>query len=193
MVRPMVSLADLWLPILLSAVFVFVVSSVIHMVLPVHKADYKKLAGEAEVLAAIRAQGIAPGQYMFPCPASMKDMGTPEMQAKFVQGPVGFVTIRPSGVPSIGKSLGQWFVYSIVIGVFVAYVATLALPPSSESMQVFRFTGAVAVLGYALGYVPDSIWKGLSWSITVKFVLDGVAYGLATATAFAWLWPGAVQ
>jgi len=33
----MVSLAALWLPILLAAVFVFIASSIIHMVLPYHK------------------------------------------------------------------------------------------------------------------------------------------------------------
>ena len=189
----MINLLDLWLPILLSAVFVFVVSSVIHMVLQVHKADYKKLAGEADVLAAIRAQSVAPGEYMFPCPASMKEMCSPEMIAKFKEGPVGHLTIRPSGVPAMGKSLGQWFAYSIVIGLFVAYIATLGLPAGAEGMSVFRLTSAAAVLGYALGYVPDSIWKGLSWNTTGKFVLDGVAYGLVTGAAFAWLWPAAAQ
>ena len=37
----MVSLADLWLPILLSAVLVFVASSLIHMVLGWHRHDFK--------------------------------------------------------------------------------------------------------------------------------------------------------
>jgi hypothetical protein len=163
------------------------------MVLQVHNADYKKMAGEADVLEAMRAQGAAPGHYMFPCPASMKDMASPEMLEKFKQGPVGFLTIRPSGTPTIGKSLGQWFAFSIVIGIFVAYIATMALSAGAESMRVFRFTATVGVLGYALSNVPDSIWKGLSWGITTKFVLDGISYGLVTGAAFAWLWPAAGQ
>lgn len=72
----MTELASLWLPILLSALFVFVASSVIHMVLPIHRGDYRKLPQEDRVLDGLR-DVVPPGQYMFPCPDSMKDMGTP--------------------------------------------------------------------------------------------------------------------
>ena len=47
----MVALADLWLPILVSGVVVFVVSSVIHMLIPIHRGDYAKLPGEDAVRA----------------------------------------------------------------------------------------------------------------------------------------------
>ncbi len=59
----------------------------------------------------------------------------------------------------------------------------------ADYMAVFRFTGTVAILAYAVCAVPDSIWKGQRWSVTIKFVFDGVVYGLATAGTFAWLWP----
>lgn len=42
---------SLWVPILLSAVIVFVASSILHMVLPIHRSDYKKVAKEDEFLA----------------------------------------------------------------------------------------------------------------------------------------------
>ena len=42
----MITITELWLPILLSAVFVFIASSIFHMVIPLHKGDYKKLSGE---------------------------------------------------------------------------------------------------------------------------------------------------
>lgn len=184
-------LSELWAPILLSALLVFVASSVLHMVVPLHKGDYKKLPGEAEVLAAIRGQRVEPGAYMFPCPASMKECSSPEMIEKFEQGPVGFMIVRPSGAPAMGKSLVQWFVYTVVIGVFVAYIGWLGLQAGAEYMRVFRVTGTIAVLAYALANVPSSIWKGESWSITAKFVFDGVVYGLVTAGSFAWLWPDA--
>ena len=48
--RHMVPIHALWLPILLSAVIVFVASSIIHMALPIHKSDYRKLPDEAKVL-----------------------------------------------------------------------------------------------------------------------------------------------
>ncbi len=50
-------LAALWLPILLSAVIVFVASSVIHMATPWHKSDYPKLPNEDRVMDALRANG----------------------------------------------------------------------------------------------------------------------------------------
>lgn len=188
----MVALLDLWLPVLLSAVLVFVASSILHMVLPLHRKDYGKLPAEAEVTAHLRAQGIGPGEYMFPHAGSMKEMGSPEMIEKMERGPVGLLTVLPSGPPAIGKNLVQWFLYSLVISVFVGYVASLAFGPGAEYMAVFRQTGTVAVLGYALASVPNSIWKGVRWSVTAKFVLDGVVYALLTAGAFASLWPAAL-
>ena len=186
----MVHLVDLWLPILLSAVAVFVISSVIHMALQIHKGDYRKMPGEDVVLATLRAQGVGAGQYMFPCAASMKEMSSPEMLAKFKQGPVGMVVVRSGGM-ALGQSLLQWFLYTILIGVFVAYVAGLALPHGAGFKAVFRLASAAAVLGYAFSNVSDSIWKGVAWSTTFRFLFDGVVYGVATGAAFAWLWPAA--
>jgi hypothetical protein len=186
----MTSLADLWLPIVLSAVFVFVISSVIHMVVQYHKRDYSKLANEEAVMASLRQLGIAPGQYMFPCAGSMKEFGTPEMQAKFKQGPIGTLIVRDLGALNIGKALAQWFVLTLVVSVFVAYVSGLARAPGAT--DVFRVASAVALPAYALASVDSSIWKGVSWSTTAKFVFDGVLYALATGATFAWLWPAAV-
>src|SRR6266851_8791731 len=42
----MVSLSALWLPIVLSAVIVFVASSIMYMLLPYHRSDYRKLPEE---------------------------------------------------------------------------------------------------------------------------------------------------
>jgi hypothetical protein len=183
----MTTLAALWLPILLSAVFVFVASSLIHMVLQYHKRDYAKLGNEDAVLAALRQLGVAPGQYMFPCAGSMKEFGTPEMQAKFAQGPVGTLIVRAPGSISMGKSLGQWFVFCIVVSVFVAYLTGRARAPGAD--DVFRFAAAVAMLGYGFSSVCDSIWKGVAWSTTAKFLLDGLIYAVVTGATFAWLWP----
>jgi len=187
----MVHLLDLWLPIALSAVFVFVVSSVIHMCLPVHKGDFKKLPGEESILEAMRAQGVQPGEYMFPCAASMKDMCSPEMVEKLNRGPVGYLSVTRNGPFSMGKSLLQWFLFSLLVGVFVAYIASIGLARGAATMEVFRLVASAGILGYAVTQVPNSIWKGLSWKITAKFIFDGILYGLATAAAFAWLWPAA--
>ena len=181
-------LSVLWLPIVVSAVFVFIASSILHMVLPIHRGDYQQLPDEDELLAAMRAHGVQRAQYMFPLPASMKDMGSPEMLEKYKRGPVGTMTILPPGPPAIGKSLIQWFLHSLLIGVFVAYLTYHALPRDADYLAVFRIAGAAAVLGYALGYLPESIWKGARWSTTAKFIFDGVVYALLTAGVFGWLW-----
>ncbi len=184
-------LTELWLPIVLSAVFVFFVSSILHMVIPHHKSDYRGLPDEEKVLDAMRAQNVGRGEYMFPFPSSMKELGNPEMIAKFERGPVGYLTVIPSGPPAMGKSLVQWFVYTLVVSAFVAYIADLAMGPTQEYLRVFRVTGAIAVLVYGIACVNDSIWKGKPWSTTAKFVFDGVIYGLVTAGTFGWLWPTA--
>lgn len=183
------NIIDLWLPILVSGVAVFVISSIIHMALPVHKGDYKKIQNEDKFLESMRSLGVAQGHFVFPCPGSMKEMGTPEMKEKYLKGPVGFITILPGGECKIGKNLAQWFLLSIVIGVFVAYIASLALPRGAEFASVMRIAGTTAVLGYAFSHIQDSIWKGLNWSISLKFFFDGVVYGLTTGACFAWLWP----
>ena len=145
----MVPLAELWFPILLSAVFVFVVSSILHMVIPIHKDDFAKLPGEEKLLDAMQSQNLQPGSYMFPCAESMKDMGTPEMIEKCNKGPVGIMTVTVSGPPAMGKYLSMWFIYSIIIGIFVAYIAGLGLERGAESMTVFRMTAAAAVISVA--------------------------------------------
>ncbi len=187
----MVPLIELWFPILLSAVFVFIVSSILHMVIPIHTNDYKKIPGEGKLLEAMRRENVQPGSYMFPCGESMKDMSTPDMIEKCNKGPVGIMTVTVNGPPAMGKYLSLWFIYSIFIGVFVAYIAGLGLERGAESMLVFRMTAATAILGYAASSVVDSIWKYQRWGITLRFVFDGLLYGLATAATFAWLWPEA--
>ena len=90
----MVSVTQLWLPILVAAVLVFVASSVIHMVLGYHKGDYKKVPREDDAMAAMRQFNLAPGDYSMPRPSSMADLKTPEYQKKWAAGPVMFFTVR---------------------------------------------------------------------------------------------------
>jgi len=180
-------LSQLWMPIVVAAVLVFVVSSVIHMALPVHKGDKQMLPNEARVADALR--GTPRGEYMMPGCHSMKDMGTPEMKAKYEQGPIALVTVMPTGVPQIGKALINWFIFSLVVGAITGYVAWHALPSGAGYLHVFQITGAVAWMAYGIGELPNSIWKGTPGKTTFKFVIDGLAYALVTAGAFGWLWP----
>jgi hypothetical protein len=185
----MVSLGALWLPIVLSAVLVFVLSSIIHMVLRYHNADYTPLPNEDAVRAAIRSGNPAPKQYIIPYCASPKEMESPEAKRKFIEGPVGVLNLKPAGAPGMGASLTQWFLFILVVSFMVAYVASHALPPGTPYLGVFRIVGAVAFLAYAAGQLPAAIWMGKPWVVAIKEAFDGLVYGLATAGVFGWLWP----
>ena len=187
----MLSVASLWLPIVLAAVLVFVASSLIHMVLKYHASDYRALPNEDAVRAAIRAANLPPGQYFFPHVGDMKRMGEPDVVAKFVEGPVGHVTLRKAGPPTMGPNLAQWFVFNLVISVLVACIAVTVLPAGAEKKLVFHTAGMVAFLAYAGGQIPGAIWMGKPWRVAAKEVVDSLIYGLVTAAAFMWFWPGA--
>jgi hypothetical protein len=185
----MTGLAFLWLPILLSAVIVFVVSSIIHTVLPWHKSDYPKMPNEDKAMDALRPLAIPPGDYMVPRPTSRQDMRSPEFLEKMKKGPVMVLTVMPSGAMAMGKNLTLWFVYSVVVGIFAAYVAGRALPPGTQYLQVFRFVGTTAFIGYSLALWQMSIWYRRAWTTTIKATVDGLLYALLTAGTFGWLWP----
>ncbi len=185
----MVPLMSLWIPILLSAVVVFVLSSFIHMVLPYHRSDFRRLSNEEDVMDALRKTGISPGDYLIPCAGSPKEMRAPEFIEKMKKGPVAFLTVMPSGAPAMGAQLAQWFVYSIVVGVFAGYVAGRALGPGAHYLSVFRFAGCSAFLGYSLALWQNSIWYKRAWRSTLKSTFDGLVYALFTAGVFGWLWP----
>jgi hypothetical protein len=185
----MTGVLALWLPILMSAVIVFLVSSVIHTALPWHKNDYAKMPNEDKVRDALRPFAIPPGDYMVPRPSSTEEMRSPAFLDKVKQGPVMVVTVMPNAPAAMGRSLTLWFLYSAVVGVFAAYVAGRALPPGAPYLSVFRFVGVTALAGYAVALWQMSIWYQRAWSTTFKATVDGLIYALLTAGTFGWLWP----
>ncbi len=185
----MVTVGALWLPILLSAVLVFIASSIMHMVLKYHSIDYRQLPNEDAVRAALRGGNPAPGQYVTPHVKDMKELEQPEVKQKFSDGPVAVLYLKRPGPVSMGPQLGQWFGFGLVVSFFVAYVTGAALPAGTPYLAVFRIAGATAFLAYAAGQVPAAIWMGKPWSVAWKEVMDGLVYGLVTAGTFGWLWP----
>jgi hypothetical protein len=184
----MTGLETLWLPLLLSSVFVFIASSIIHMVLPWHKNDYPWLKNQDAVMDALRPLGIPLGDYMIPRPKERAEMQTPEFKEKLKKGPVLMMTVL-SGEFSMGRNMGMWFVYIVVVGFFAAYISGRALPAGANYLHVFRFIGATAFMGYSLALWQMSIWYQRSWSLTIKATIDGLIYACLTAGTFGWLWP----
>ncbi len=185
----MVHLHLLLLPILLSGVLVFLVSSLIHMALPWHKNDYRAMPDQDKVQGVLRPFAISPGDYMLPRPSSMKDMRSPEFKEKHEKGPVIIATVLPNGQTGMGRSLLLWFLYALAVSFFAAYVAGRALPAGTDYLRVFRFVGTTAFLGYTLALWQMWIWYRRSLATTVKSTIDGLVYACLTAGVFGWLWP----
>lgn len=186
----MTGMHALWIPIVLSAVIVFITSSIIHMVLSGwHASDYGKLPNEDAVMDALRPFAIPPGDYVTPRPASAADLRTPEYKAKNDKGPRLIMTVLPNGFTGMGAQLGQWFVYCLVISVFSAYVSGRALPMGTTYLHVFRFAGVTAFLGYSAALWQLNIWYKRSLTTTIKATIDGFIFALLTAGTFGWLWP----
>ncbi|MGD0183146.1 MAG: hypothetical protein ABSC15_25325 [Terriglobales bacterium] len=111
----MVPLAALWLPIVLSAVIVFIASSIMHVLLKYHQSDCYQIPDEDKFLALLRPANLKRGLHVFPyfLPKDMKSSAAIE---KYKQGPVGFMTIMPSGPPAVPKFMGRnlWFSGSFI-------------------------------------------------------------------------------
>ena len=184
----MVTLSALWLPILLAAVFVFIASSIIHMVLPYHKTNYRQLPDEDKLRATLRAANLTPGVYNFPfCTA--KEMNKPEAKAKFVEGPVGHMIVLPNGPVVLPKYLGFWFAYCLVVGLVVAYLAVHTVAHGAPYRHVFGVIGVASFLAYGVGTLANGIWKGYPWKMVLFETFDGLIYSALTAGTFGWLWP----
>lgn len=173
----------------MAAVIVFVASSILHMMLPYHRSDYGRIQSEDDVMAAMRKAGVQPGDYMMPHCWSHADMKDAAVLEKFKKGPVAVVTVMPSGTPTMGGQLAQWFFYCVLVSICAAYIAGRALEPGAHYLPVFRFAGATAFFAYSLGLWQDSIWYKKSWSKTLKNTFDGLVYSLLTGGTFGWLWP----
>ena len=184
-------IGSLWLSVLVSAVVVFLASSIIHMALKYHKADIKPLPNEDAVRDAVAKGNPSPGLYFSPYCADHGQMNDPAMKKKLDAGPVMMITMLPKGAPNMPKLLGLWFAFSVLVSFTAAYIARHTLQPGADGMLVCRITGAVAFAGYGLSHVSDSIWKGQPWGNTARALLDAVIYAVLTGLTFRMLWPAA--
>lgn len=184
------TLVSLWLPILLSAVVVFFISSLIHMVFKWHAPDYRAFADEDAVRAAIRAGQPAPGRYVLPHCGDMKAMGTEAMQRKYREGPIAHVIVGPNGVPNMGKYLGTWFVWCLIVAAIAGCLAghAFGLDPV-HARRAAKLVGAITFIAHGFGSVTESIWMMRRWSETARHLLDAALYAIGSGLVFLWLWP----
>ena len=179
------TITTLWQPILLSAVLSFIAGSVIWMFMPWHKKDWGKVADEEGARSALR--GLEPGQYNLPHCNDMAEMNNSDMQQKFKDGPVAFITVIPSGSPVMGPKLAMMFGYNVLVAIVCAYFVSRTAAPDADYLAIFRIAGAVAFVAYGMAYVQESIWFGRPWSGTAKTFLDALIYAVLMGGAFGWL------
>ena len=183
------TIPQLWLPILVSAIAVFIVSSVIHMLTPWHKNDFPTLPNETAVMDALRPFNLPPGDYFFPRPSSRADLGSAEFAERHRRGPVVLMTVMPSGKMSMTGNLVGWFIYTLVVSLFAAHFAPHPGGDAVSRHYLFHQVALAAFGGYVLALWQMSIWYRRAWSLTIKATVDGLIYGLLTGLVFVWLWP----
>jgi len=159
------------------------------MLLGYHKSDFVGVPDEEGVMDALQPFDIPPGDYVIPHAKNSKEMQSPAFKEKQEKGPVVFMTVLPKGTQSMGLSMLLWFLYSVTVGIFAAYIASRAVGPDGYYLSVFRFVGCTAFVGYSLALLQGSIWYKRKWSSTIKSMFDGLIYALLTAGVFGWLWP----
>ena len=124
-------LLSLWLPILLSAAAVWIVSAIVWMVMPHHKRDYISLPDEDGFMDHIRKSGIQPGNYAFPDCHKPGAMKSEKVQKAWVEGPVGHLSVWKTPLTMGDKMVGTFIVY-LVVSTLIAYLTRVALPSAPE-------------------------------------------------------------
>ena len=179
------SIMDLWLPIVVAALACFFMSSLIWVVFKWHNSDYTKTEREDDVRNALA--GAKPGYYVLPYCIDFADMEKPEMQQKFKDGPVAYITVAPSGIPAMLPKMASMVVYFLLVAIICAYMVTRTVAPDADYLAVFRIAGTVAFIANGLAVIPESIWFSRPWSMTVKNLFDALIYALITGGIFGWL------
>lgn len=178
--------ASLALPIFVSAIALFFASFLSWMVIQLHKKDWQAIPKEEEFMAATAACNIPEGNYMFPMAKDMKEMQTPEFQAKYAAGPRGILTILPK--TNMGANLFLTFLYFLAVSFALANLASIVFKAGTEFLPLFRFVFTAAFPIFVAGIVQHSIWFRVR---IVGHVIESLAYAAITGAIFAGMWPSA--
>lgn len=188
----MTTIADLWLPILITCFVVFFASSIMWMLLPHHKKDILFLKDkEAPFFETLNALNLTPGLYMYPgCDGA--DYKTDEGKAKWNAGPWGTLNVYPAR-PNFGMNLAKTFIAYSIITIMVAYITGINLAPGAEYMEVFRVAGTTAILGHCMGSIVGDTFLGKPKRFMITCFIDGLVYAMITAGILASMWPPATH
>lgn len=183
------SLANLWLPILVATVLCFIASALIWMIAPHHKKEWPPVPGQDDLIATLRKHNVGQGNYMFPH-ADRSDKTAFEAASKqWAEGPAGVLYIFPKGKLNMGKMMALQFVYFLLVNTLVALADSRVIGNAAVYLYVFKFTALLAFMAHSLGTVPEAIWFGRPWKSIVLQGVDSLIYAGLTAGTYGWLWP----
>ena len=181
-------LIPLWLPILLSAVAVWIFSTIAWVALPHHKRDFIELPDEDGFMDHVRRSGIKPGNYIFPDFRGSAAMESEKVQKALEEGPVGHLSVWRTPL-TMGSKLAATLVVYLVVSTLIAYLTRVALPGAATFAQVFQVAATAGILAYCFSSIPNAIWFGSYGRTIVANLIDGIVYGLITGAIFGWRWP----
>ena len=183
----MTLLLPLWLPILISAGCVWILSAIAWTALPHHRQDFINLPDEDGFIEFIRRSGIRRGNYVFPDFRGREAMKSEKICKLIEEGPVGHLSVWPAPVTMGGKLVATFFVY-LVVSTLIGYLTRVALPGAAPFAKVFQISATAGVLAYCFSFIPNGIWFGSYTRTIVASVVDGIVFGCITGAIFAWFW-----
>src|SRR5260370_8370193 len=101
------------------------------------------------------------------------------------QGPVGMLTVFPTGPVNMPKYLAMWFVYCLLIGLFVAYLTGRTVTPGAPYLAVFRVARTAAFLAYGRGKLVNANSPGQPRQRALKPVISGPLLALPPPRPFS--------
>lgn len=180
-------LQQLWLPIVVTSVAVFVCSFLVWAILPHHRDDWAKLPNEDAFRQFLKSQNYPAGAYIFP-KMSHKECNTPEGKAAMKSAPMGEIRVWKD--PSMAKNMIGTFLVFLIATVLIAYVSWhVRSTLGGDFADRFQVIGVIGLLTYCFSFIPNMIWFQGGTRGLVNCILDGVLYGVVTGAAFSWLWP----
>ena len=187
----MTPITSLLLPIVVAAFAVFVVSMIVHMAMPWHKSDFAVLPNQDAAIAAIQSLNLPPDDYAMPNVRLPGGARNPDFVAEFERGPTFHLTMMPAGGMHMGKFMGAWFGFMLLISAISAWVTGSIVPPGGNPRAVFHYSAIITTCSYGFGGWTLSVWYFRKWSTAFKGTFDAILYGLATGAVFMWMWPKA--
>lgn len=181
----------LWLPIVLSAAAVWIVSVIVWTAMPHHKQDFIGLPdspGEDGFMDYLRRSGIKPGNYAFPDCHKPGAMKSEKVQKAWQEGPVGHLSVWKTPLTMGDKMVGTFVVF-VVVSALIAYLTRVAFPGPSPFAKIFQFATTAGILAYCFTSIPSALWWGSYKRTIVANFIDGVLFAVITGAIMGWGWP----